>query len=294
MEMTKPDTRPKVYQEREFPFTTADFNKIRGFLYQHAGISLADHKTNLVYNRLVRRVRTLKLSSFAKYFDYLESSDAEFVHFINAMTTNLTSFYREAHHFEYLSEVYLPQLAKAGKRELKIWSSACSVGEEPYSIGISLLESGINFDNWHVDILATDIDTNVLSVAERAIYPIERVDGLSDYRRKLGFYRGKGSQKGQVIIKPEIRNWVRFASCNLMETWPVTEKVDIIFCRNVMIYFDKPTQNALLERMEYILKPGGLLCIGHSESPARDMSNFRLLGRTMYQKIGSRQDCNGS
>jgi len=269
---------------REFDFTHADFKQVQQRIYAHAGISLADHKIDLVYNRLVRRIRALDLVSFKQYFELLDNTDDEFGHFINAMTTNLTSFYREAHHFEYISKSYLPQLAKEGQTKLRIWSSACSVGEEPYSLGICLLESAVELANWNIEILATDIDTNVLAKAKSAVYAQDRIDGLSIARKKLGFLRGTGDNKDHVIIKPEIRKWMRFSHCNLMDDWPIDEELDIIFCRNVMIYFDKKTQNKLFDRMEKQLKPGGLLCIGHSESPARDMSNFILLGRTMYQK----------
>ncbi|NRA53907.1 MAG: methyltransferase domain-containing protein [Gammaproteobacteria bacterium] len=282
--VTDTSARPKK-AEREFALSSHNFDRIRNRIYAHAGISLADHKVDLVYNRLVRRIRALQLSGFPQYLDYIEQSEGELSHFINAMTTNLTSFYREAHHFEYISTTYLAQLEQAGQRKLRVWSAACSVGEEPYSIAISLLESGIDLSDWQVEIIATDIDTNVLTTAKAAVYPLQRIKGLSLARKRLGFLRGTGVNADQVMIKPQLRNWLTFSHCNLMEQWPVTEQVDIIFCRNVMIYFDKDTQNKLLARMELLLKPGGLLCIGHSESPARPMDNFKLLGRTMYQKL---------
>lgn len=272
--------------EREFPFSINHFERIRNRLYDHVGITLDDHKIDLVYNRLARRIRALKLDGFAQYLDYMDSSNDEMPHFINAMTTNFTSFYREAHHFEYISNTYLASLERAGQRQLRIWSAACSVGEEPYSIAISLLESGIDLSSWQIEIIATDINTNVLATANTAIYPIDRIKGLSMARKKLGFLKGKGANCDKVMIKPNIRQWLTFSHCNLMEQWPIKEPVDIIFCRNVMIYFDKPTQSKLLERMERLLKPNGLLCVGHSEFPARAMNNFRLLGRSMYQKLG--------
>ncbi|NRA54914.1 MAG: protein-glutamate O-methyltransferase CheR [Gammaproteobacteria bacterium] len=287
MSITKAEARPLASstKTREFDFTHADFKQVQQRIYKYAGISLADHKVDLVYNRLVRRIRSLGINSFTQYFEILDTQKQEFNNFVNAMTTNLTSFYREAHHFEYISETYLPALAKEGQDKLRIWSSACSVGEEPYSIGISLLESGLNLSNWDVEILATDIDTEVLATAKAAIYALDRIEGLSTARKKLGFLRGTGDNRDQALIKPQIRKWMRFSYCNLMEDWPIDAQLDIIFCRNVMIYFDKKTQNILFDRMEKQLKPGGLLCIGHSESPARDMKNFKLLGRTMYQKI---------
>ncbi|MCG7531831.1 chemotaxis protein CheR [Psychrobium sp. MM17-31] len=271
-------------REREFPYQQADFEHVRQKIYNHAGISLADHKKDLVYNRLVRRLRALKLDSFKSYIDYLDSSPAEMSQFVNAMTTNLTSFYRESHHFEYLSDTYIPQLAKDGQRSLRIWSSACSIGEEPYSIAISLLEAGIDPSVWDIKIYATDIDTDVLATAKAGIYNIDRVDGLSLARKKLGFLRGKGAHSDKVMVKPELKAMMAFDYCNLMENWHIQEKLDVIFCRNVMIYFDKETQTRLLNRMTSLLKPGGMLFIGHSESPARSMKDYQLLGRTMYQK----------
>ena len=269
---------------REFLYEQKDFEQVRDRIYNHAGIALADHKRDLVYNRLVRRVRTLGVDSFSEYLALLDRSPDELSQFVNAMTTNLTSFYREAHHFEYLAETYIPALAKAGQRTLRVWSSACSVGEEPYSIAISLLEAGIDPNSWDINILATDIDTDVLAVAENGVYPLDRVDSLSIKRKKLGFLRGKNEHNDKIMVKPLIKNMIQFRYCNLMESWNINEPLDIIFCRNVMIYFDKDTQTALLDRMTKLLKPGGILLIGHSESPARSMKDYKLLGRTMYQK----------
>lgn len=271
-------------REREFPYQQADFEHVRQKIYNHAGISLADHKKDLVYNRLVRRLRALKLDSFESYINYLDNSPAEMSQFVNAMTTNLTSFYRESHHFEYLSATYIPKLVKEGQCSLRIWSSACSIGEEPYSIAISLLEAGIDPNVWDVKIYATDIDTDVLATAKAGIYNIDRVDSLSLARKKLGFLRGKGANSDKVLVKPALKAMMAFDYCNLMESWHIQEKLDVIFCRNVMIYFDKDTQTRLLDRMTNLLKPGGMLFIGHSESPARSMKDYQLLGRTMYLK----------
>ncbi|NRA70524.1 MAG: protein-glutamate O-methyltransferase CheR [Gammaproteobacteria bacterium] len=276
---------PRQDNAREFTFTLSDFKQVKNRLYDHAGIALADHKLDLVYNRLVRRIRALKVKSFREYFIALDNSPEEFNHFINAMTTNLTSFYREAHHFEYISNTYLPALAKQGQKTLRVWSSACSVGEEPYSIAISLLDSSVKISDWKIEIFATDIDTNVLATAKTAVYPMKRIEGLSLKRKKIGFLRGKGTHKSYAMVKPSLQSWVKFDQCNLMEAWPVTGPLDIIFCRNVMIYFDKETQWKLLERMATLLKPGGLLCIGHSESLPKGMTTLKLLGRTIYQKI---------
>ncbi|MDP2560150.1 protein-glutamate O-methyltransferase CheR [Psychrobium sp. 1_MG-2023] len=272
-------------REREFPYTKHDFERVKSRIYAHAGISLASHKKDLVYNRLVRRLRQLKLGSFSEYLAYVDSSEEEFGHFVNALTTNLTSFFRESHHFDFLTKQYLPSLEKRGQRELKVWSSACSIGEEPYSIAISIFESEVDIQSWDIKIYATDIDTNVLQTAKTGVYPIERLDNLSKARKRNNFLKGVGPQANKARIKPHLQNLVEFQVCNLMKEWPVTEALDIIFCRNVMIYFDKETQNILLERMTQLLKPGGILCLGHSETPARSMNEYKLLGRTMYQKI---------
>lgn len=277
-------TQRNCEHEREFTYNQKDFERVRDKIYEHAGIALADHKKDLVYNRLVRRVRALGVNSFAEYLAYLPTSSEEMSQFVNAMTTNLTSFYRESHHFDYLSNTYIPALEESGQRRLRIWSSACSIGEEPYSIAMSLLESGIDPSCWDINILATDIDTQVLATASAGIYPLERVDSLSLAQKKLGFLRGKDQHADKVMIKPLIKKMMSFQYCNLMDTWDIKEPLDIIFCRNVMIYFDKETQTTLLDRMSKLLKPGGMLFIGHSESPSRSMKDYKLLGRTMYQK----------
>lgn len=271
-------------REREFPYEHADFEMVRARIYAHAGIALADHKKDLVYNRLVRRLRALGIPTFSQYLSYLDRASDEMSQFVNAMTTNLTSFYREAHHFEYLTETYIPQLKDNGQRRLRIWSSACSIGEEPYSIAISLLEAGVDPCLWDINILATDIDTDVLMTAKEGVYSIDRLDTLSVARKKLGFLRGKGDHSDKVIVKPALKKMMTFKQCNLMQSWDIEEQLDIIFCRNVMIYFDKEAQTLLLDRMTKLLKPGGMLFIGHSESPSRSMKDYKLLGRTMYQK----------
>jgi len=271
--------------DREFTYLDKHFTYVKDKIYDVAGISLAANKKNLVYNRLVRRLRALKMASFDQYLHYLGSSNDELSHFINAMTTNLTSFYREPHHFDYLTNDYLPKLMAEKMNSLRVWSSACSVGEEPYSIAMAVAEAGVIQRNIDVKIFATDIDTNVLQQAKSGIYNIDRIDSLSIARKRLAFLKGTGAQHDQVLVKPELRSLVQFQQCNLMENWPFHEPLDIIFCRNVMIYFDKKTQNRLLDRMTEILKPGGLLCLGHSETPARSMTDYKALGRTMYQKL---------
>jgi len=270
---------------REFTYSSKDFARVKTKIYDVAGISRSEHKKDLVYNRLVRRLRELEMQTFDQYLHYLDESSDELSSFINAMTTNLTSFYRESHHFEHLTNVFIPELVLKKQRKLRIWSSACSVGEEAYSIAIALAEAKLDFHRWDVKILATDIDTNVLATARAGVYGLERIDSLSIDRKRLAFLRGKGPQAEKVMVKKSLRSLIEFKQCNLMDSWPIPEKLDIIFCRNVMIYFDKETQNRVLDRMTETLNPGGLLCLGHSETPARSMKEYKAIGRTMYQKL---------
>lgn len=269
---------------RELIYNDNDFEEIRALIYQCAGITLADHKKDFVYNRLIKRIKYLAVTSFDEYIKLLHHSTEEIAHFINAMTTNLTSFYREQHHFDYLSDTYFPSLYEKGQRKLRVWSSACSVGEEPYSIALSLLESNIDLNEWDIKILATDINTDALATAKTGVYQVERIDGLNLTQKKLGFMRGVNHQMDKVMVKKSLQDLIDFKYCNLIESWDIEEPLDIIFCRNVMIYFDKKTQKTLLERMAKLLKPGGILFIGHSESLNGSMKEFDMLGRTIYQK----------
>ncbi len=270
---------------REFHFTQKDFEEIRSRLYSHAGIALSDYKKDMAYNRLVRRIRELGLSGFSDYFNHLEENPDEFGQFINALTTNLTSFFRENHHFEYLKNTVFPDLAKEGKRKVRIWSAGCSMGEEPYSIAITCREAAKDLSQWNIKILATDIDSKVLQTASAGIYGLERIENIPREYKSRYFKKGKGSFAGQVKVSHELRNMISFKELNLMKDWPMNGPLDVIFCRNVMIYFDKETQLNLLNRMAELLKPGGLLFVGHSESPFRLTNRFKLIGQTIYQRV---------
>ena len=266
---------------REFHYTRADFERIRRLLYQRAGISLADSKEQMVYSRLSRRLRHLGLSGFADYFEALERDPQEWQQFVNALTTNLTAFFRENHHFEQLA-AYLRQHAQT-RRTLRIWCAASSTGEEPYSLAIACLET---LSDWQppVSIIASDIDTGVLATASQGIYPLERVEQLSLQRKQRFFLRGKGGQAGKVKVRDELRELIEFRQINLLDPhWGIAGGLDIIFCRNVMIYFDKPTQNRLLERMVALLRPEGLFFAGHSESFIQAGHLVTLIGRTVYR-----------
>jgi chemotaxis protein methyltransferase CheR len=266
--------------EREFSFSSADFERVRKLIYQHAGISLSPVKQDMVYSRLARRLRATGKNTFAEYLDLLEKGGAdEWEKFVNSLTTNLTSFFREPHHFP----IFADHLQKLGtKRPIRVWCSAASTGEEPYSIAITVLETfGANAS--HVSIFASDLDTNVLATAAKGVYPIERVEKMSPERLKRFFLKGSGSQEGYVAVRPELKRLIEFQRVNLLEpNWPVRGPLDIIFCRNVMIYFDKPTQYKILSRFAPMMQPDGLMLAGHSESFLHAADLFKSMGKTVY------------
>jgi chemotaxis protein methyltransferase CheR len=267
--------------EREFQFTTRDFERIRGLIYEYAGIALNASKTDMVYSRIARRLRATGLATFDDYLAYLEHDPAEWQQFTNSLTTNLTAFFREAHHFPVLAE-QVGMAQRAGRTPIRLWSSACSTGEEPYSMAMTVIEA---FNSWTppVTILATDLDTNVLRHAANGIYPLERVAKLPETQLKRFFQRGKGAQEGMVRVRPEVQALVTFQPLNLLaEQWQLREVFEAIFCRNVLIYFDKPTQIKLLTRFHPLLHPEGRLFIGHSESLNQMATLFRLQGKTIY------------
>jgi chemotaxis protein methyltransferase CheR len=269
--------------ERDLRFDSADFRRIQALVYRHAGIALNDSKANMVYARLARRVRAHSLADFASYLSRLESdgSDPEWQHFINALTTNLTAFFRESHHFDALAAHCAQQGASPSYR---VWCAAASTGEEPYSIAMTL--SGCRAPGTF-EVVASDIDTNVLETAAQGIYPLERVNALPEATLKRFFLRGAGSQSGFVRVKPELREAVRFLQINLIaRDWPPLGHFHAIFCRNVMIYFDKPTQNQILERLGRCLESEGRLFLGHSENIQLQTDAFIPCGRTIYRMAG--------
>ena len=273
-------------ESREFPFSDAEFAFIRELVEQHAAIKLPDTKRQMVYGRLVRRLRELRLGSFAEYVALLreDAGGPEFVNLINAVTTNLTSFFREKHHFDVLRERIIPEFVtrNASKRTLRIWSAGCSTGEEPYSIAMTVLDclpAG-----WDLRILATDIDTKVLATASAGVYGEDRIRSLPDDIKRRGFLRGRGAASDKVRVRPEFQQPISFKQLNLMEAWPMRGQFDFIFCRNVVIYFDKPTQQRLFERFADQLVDSGYVFLGHSETMHNLTTRFRLLGQTLYQK----------
>jgi chemotaxis protein methyltransferase CheR len=267
---------------REFHFTSADFDVVRKLIYDHAGISLAPIKQDMVYSRLARRLRALDLGTFQEYLDYLQggNNEQEWETFVNSLTTNLTSFFREAHHFEILI-TYLKSLSH---RPVRIWCSAASTGEEPYTLAMTACEA---FDTLSppVEIIATDIDTNVLATAQRGVYPMDRVAKLDPERLRRFFLKGTGDQTGYVRARPELQKLLTFSRLNLLDAkLAVQGPFDVMFCRNVMIYFDKPTQYAILKKFAPLLREEGLLFAGHSESFLHAADVFHSLGRTVYER----------
>ncbi len=266
-------------------YTRADFEVLRNISNQHSGIIVSDDKFDMFYGRLSKRVRNLGLNNFHEYCQFLQDRpDEEFTTFINAITTNLTSFFREGHHFDLLAKEVLPELLdkNASSRRLRIWSAGCSTGEEPYSLAMTVLENVPG--HWDVKILATDLDTNVLNTAASGIYTHEGVNGIPRDRLKRFFKRGKGRQQDKVKVIPEARQLIHFRQLNLMTDWPMKDQFDFIFCRNVLIYFDQETKTTLARRYAERLRENGWLFIGHSESLHTLDTPFNLIGKTVYQK----------
>ncbi|EGC94791.1 chemotaxis methyltransferase CheR [Escherichia fergusonii ECD227] len=257
----------------------SQFRRICQLIYQRAGIVLADHKRDMVYNRLVRRLRVLGIADFGHYLSLLEAdqNSPEWQAFINSLTTNLTAFFREGHHFPVLAEH-----ARRRQGEYRVWSAAASTGEEPYSIAITLADTlGLVPGRWRV--FASDIDTDVLEKARNGIYRLEELKTLSPLQRQRYFLRGTGPHQGLVRVRQELVNFVDFSSLNLLDRqYAVPGPFDAIFCRNVMIYFDKTTQQEILRRFVPLLKPDGLLFAGHSENFSHLVRNFTLRGQTVY------------
>lgn len=277
-------TQAEDFSNREFPMTAANFKALSSLAYDHAGIVLGAHKQNLVYGRLTRRLRLLNLKNFDQYLALLaEKGNREFDEFLNAITTNLTSFFREQHHFDHLKNVVFPQLNRRRHGQLRFWSAGCSSGEEPYSLAM-LCHQHLN-DLAPLRILATDLDANILRQARAGIYDTERVSGLSKSMRTQFFDSLPGAN--QVKVKDSLKQLIRFNRLNLLGEWPIRVQFDLIFCRNVLIYFDKPTQQKLVSRFTKQLKPDGLLLIGHSENIGKMSDELKFIGQTMYQKVSS-------
>lgn len=270
-----------------FDFTDQHFKRLRDLVYELTGISMSDHKKDLLYGRLTRRLRVLKINNFDDYYNVLKNNPGdELQNFINAVTTNLTSFFREKHHFECLRDIVIPEKLKDNSlRGMRIWSAGCSTGEEPYSIAMLLRESIPNVDSMDIKILASDLDTNVVQTASLGVYDSKRIEGMSPERVKKWFQKGTGDNQGMVRVRKELRDMITFEQVNLMQEWPKKEKFDVVFCRNVVIYFDKPTQKVLFNRFADVIKPDQHLFIGHSETLHKLTDRFQLIGKTVYRRI---------
>jgi chemotaxis protein methyltransferase CheR len=269
---------------REYDFTGRDFEYVRKLIYARAGISLSASKQNMVYSRLARRLRANGLTSFKDYLSLLEhENDAEWEAFTNSLTTNLTAFFREAHHFPVLAE----HVQKRQSRQpIRLWCSASSTGEEPYSMAITMAEVFGSLSP-PVHILATDVDTNVLATAQQGVYAMERLEKMPPDKLKRFFLKGGGSHAGMARVRQELRDMITFRQLNLLDNaWPVRGPFDAIFCRNVMIYFDKPTQYRILQKFAPLLARDGLMFAGHSESFHHAADLFRLRGKTVYELAG--------
>ena len=271
-------------REKEFSFDAADFERVRKLIYQRAGISLHQGKQAMVYSRVSRRLRKVGYRSFSSYLQWLEQAmgaeaEEEWQEFVNCLTTNLTSFFREQHHFPVLAS----ELTKRSAHHTRIWCNAASTGEEPYSLAMTVIEAlGANAN---VSIICSDIDTNVLAKAARGVYPAES-RGLSPERLRQHFLRGTGANHGVIRVRRELQRLVEFRVFNLMDAqWSLGKPFDIVFCRNVMIYFDKATQERVLEGMHRVLQPRGLLFVGHSENLSASKNLFRLRGKTVYERL---------
>ncbi|HEY4213883.1 MAG TPA: protein-glutamate O-methyltransferase CheR [Steroidobacteraceae bacterium] len=272
---------------REFAFGNEDFEALRTLVKDLTGINLSDQKRELVYGRLARRLRALQLRSFAEYREVLASDGGrEITELCNAITTNLTSFFREPHHFDYLRDhVLLPMSANvAGTRRLRIWSAGCSSGEEPYSIAMTVLETIPDLSRWDIRILATDLDSDVLEKGRRGLYAADRVRGLSQQRLSRFFVQRNERDGPYYQVVPELASLIAFKQLNLMHPLPMKGPLHAIFCRNVVIYFDKDTQRELFTRVSQLQQPGQLLFLGHSESLFKVSEAYALIGRTVHRR----------
>jgi chemotaxis protein methyltransferase CheR len=266
----------------------AEFEFIRHVVGENAGIALGPNKRQMVQGRLARRLRELRLSSYEQYCEHIRrAGPEELVGLINAITTNVTSFFRENHHFDALREYMLPEAMRrnAESRRIRIWSAGCSTGEEAYSIAM-ILSDVPQRAGWDSKILATDIDSDVIAFAREGIYPMDRVASLPPERLRRSFQKGVGAHAGEAVVKAQVRAFVAFRVLNLLHTWPMRGPFDVIFCRNVMIYFDQATRDRLVGRLARMLAPDGYLCIGHAESIHNTDAPIQPVGKTIYRRHG--------
>lgn len=274
------------FAEREFPFSEKEFRFLANFAREQTGIVLSEQKKDMVYSRVVRRLRALNLKSFSQYCELIKNNDShdEIANLVNVITTNLTSFFREPHHFDHLrDEVLSPLNSKPpSDKRLRIWSAACSAGMEPYSIAMTIKSAVKNLDKWDARILATDIDTNMLNKGKIGEYVADQYEKIpSNYHTHVT----KVKNDELIHMSDPIKSLITFKPLNLLEPWPMKGPFDAVFCRNVVIYFDKETQSKLFSSIADLIKPDGWLYIGHSESLHNVCDRFELVGRTIYKKV---------
>ncbi len=272
--------------------TDEEFQQLRALIHQHTGIALSDHKRALVCSRLSRRLRHYQFARYAQYYELLCHGDpdgVELIEMINAITTNKTDFFREAHHFKFLTEHVFPEHRKKKSRRLRLWSAATATGEEAYSLAMTVREAFTDIANWDIKILATDIDTQVLAHAHTGVYSMQQAIPIAQPLLRRYFLKGNGDSANQVRVKPILKALLRFRRLNLLDDpWPMHTPFDIIFCRNVLIYFDKPTQHRLLQRMAAMLSPNGFLMLGHAEAIHGFDHLYRAVGHSIYQARAGR------
>ena len=269
----------------ECSITAEEFQRFRTLIYDESGISLSEQKKSLLASRLSKRLRDLDLATFSEYYAKVtqDPTQEEFTKLLDLISTNKTDFFREPKHFDFLRERILPELDSA--KRIRIWSSACSTGEEPYTIAMTVYEAVQNPELWDLKILASDLSTRVLAKAASGMYDEDRFRDVPSELIKRHFLRGRGDLTGVFKAKPHLAAAITFRRLNLMDDrFPIKNPLDLIFCRNVMIYFDRPTQETLINKFHRYLKPGGYLFIGHSESLQWITHPFKSLAPTIYQK----------
>ncbi|MFK7816952.1 MAG: protein-glutamate O-methyltransferase CheR [Gammaproteobacteria bacterium] len=271
----------------QYTFNDNQFEKMRLLVLQYTGISVSDSKRDLVYNRFAKRMRTLGLGSFDEYFNYLsEYEDNEIEHFSNAITTNLTYFFREQHHFQILEEKIIPILKSKVSKRIRIWSAGCSTGEEPYSIAMTLHRVIPNLKNWDVKILATDLDSIALKKAKSGVYVEGQLKNITEQMKNDWFQPcNVGNDSNEIEVIPSIKSLITFNYLNLMHDWPMAGPFDVIFCRNVVIYFDKDTQRELFIKFSKLQNDDAFMIMGHSENLSKITDDYKHIGQTAYQKV---------
>jgi len=275
----------KLAKHREFEYNRANFERVVDIIYKVAGISLSDRKEDMVYSRLARRLRKLGLNNFSEYLNFVSKDSDEQKAFVNALTTNLTHFFREEHHFDYIQTELLPHIFNSKNNRVRVWSAGCSTGEEPYTLAMVWENVKNKPTNADFKILATDLDTNVLELGRSGIYSVDKLAPVSENYQKW-FSKTSECSANQKQVSEQLKKYIHFKQLNLMQDWPMRGPFQLIICRNVLIYFDKATQEKLIHRYYDLLEPNGCLILGHSESLGENKSLFENLGKTIFRKIG--------